>query len=108
MILIDNCGCVGARCAPGQLACGRQETLRIVRGVSAAAAGPVEPRTTSSGSKSSSSLETGAPPIWLTRSATALVPIFSIGCLTVVRGGSVQLISAESSKPTTDTSPGTD
>ena len=36
------------------------------------------------------------------------MPIDSIGCLTVVSGGSVQFMNAESSYPTTDTSPGTD
>ena len=34
-------------------------------------------------------------------------PIGSMGWRTVVSGGSVQFMSAESSKPTTDTSPGT-
>ena len=34
-------------------------------------------------------------------------PIGSIGWRTVVSGGSVQFMSAESSKPTTETSPGT-
>ena len=58
------------------------------------AAAPVEPRTTSSGSNSSSSLETGAPPIWPRSSETALRPIDSIGCRTVVSGGSVQLINS--------------
>ena len=33
-------------------------------------------------------------------------PIGSIGWRTVVSGGSVQVMSAESSKPTTETSPG--
>ena len=35
-------------------------------------------------------------------------PMGSIGCRIVVRGGSVQFISAESSKPTMDTSRGTE
>ena len=39
--------------------------------------------------------------------ATAAWPIASIGWRTVVSGGSVKIISAESSKPTTETSPGT-
>ena len=69
-------------------------------------AGPVEPRTTSSGSKNSSSSGTGLPAIWPTRSSMTIRPIGSIGWRTVVRGGSVQFMSAESSKPTTDTSPG--
>ena len=34
-------------------------------------------------------------------------PIGSIGWRTVVSGGSVQFMRAESSKPTTETSPGT-
>jgi len=35
--------------------------------------------------------------IWFTSSATAALPIDSIGCLTVVSGGSVQFMNAESS-----------
>src|SRR5207247_372211 len=69
---------------------------------------PVEPRTTSSGSKSSSSGYTAMFSIWFTSNATAALPIDSIGCLTVVSGGSVQFMNAESSYPTTETSPGTD
>jgi len=41
------------------------------------------------------------------RSATAALPIASIGWRTVVNGGSVQFMKAESSNPTTDTSSGT-
>ena len=40
----------------------RQRAAAIRAG---AATAPVEPRTTSSGSKSSSSLETGTPPTWV-------------------------------------------
>ena len=50
---------------------------------------PVEPRTTSSGSKSNSSGYTATFSIWFTSKATAALPIDSIGCLTVVSGGSV-------------------
>ena len=60
-------------------------------------AGPVEPRTTSSGSNSSSSACPTEVSIWPTSSATADLPIDSIGCLTVVSGGSVQFSHAESS-----------
>ena len=35
--------------------------------------------------------------IWFTSNATAAFPIDSIGCLTVVSGGSVQFMNAESS-----------
>jgi hypothetical protein len=44
----------------------------------------------------------------LTSSATAALPIDSIGWRTVVSGGSVQFMNVESSNPTTDTDPGTD
>jgi alpha-glucosidase len=50
---------------------------------------PVEPRTTSSGSNSNSSGYTATFSIWFTSSATAALPIDSIGCLTVVSGGRV-------------------
>src|SRR5207248_8238484 len=53
---------------------------------------PVEPRTTSSGSKSSSSGYTAVFSIWFTSNATAALPIDSIGCLTVV-SGSVQFLT---------------
>jgi len=46
--------------------------------------------------------------IWFTSMATAALPIASMGCLTVVSGGSVQFMKAESSNPTTETSPGTE
>ena len=51
---------------------------------------------------------TPAPSIWVTSRSTAACPIVSIGCRTVVNGGSVQVMNAESSKPTTDTSAGTE
>ena len=35
--------------------------------------------------------------IWFTSNATVALPIDSIGCLTVVSGGSVQFMNAESS-----------
>src|SRR6185369_959415 len=66
---------------------------------------PVEPRTTSSGSKSSSSGYTSVFSIWFTSNATAALPIDSIGCLTVVSGGSVQFIIVVTASPTTETSP---
>ena len=47
-----------------------------------------------------------SPSIWLIRRSTAARPIASIGWRTVVSGGSVQFISAESSYPTTETSRG--
>ena len=72
-----------------------------------ATAGPVEPRTTSSGSNSSSSGCGIVVSIWLTKSATAAFPIDSTGWRTVVSGGSVQFSQPESSNPTTETSPGT-
>src|SRR6185295_10769995 len=73
----------------------------------AAGAGPVEERTTSSGSKSISSCDTVPPEIWPTSSSMTRRPIVSIGWRTVVSGGSMLLIRAESSKPTIDTLPGT-
>src|SRR5260370_16377400 len=54
---------------------------------------PVEPRTTSSGSKSSSSEYTAMFSIWFTSRATAALPIASMGCLTVVSGGPLPLLS---------------
>ena len=48
-----------------------------------------------------------SPSSWLIRRSTAARPIASIGWRTVVSGGSVKRINAESSNPTTDTSPGT-
>src|SRR5438477_4867185 len=71
------------------------------------AIGPVEPRTTSSGANRSSSVGTGAPPMSESSVVTALRPMDSIGCRTVVSGGSAHAISAESAKPTTGTSAGT-
>ena len=62
-----------------------------------AGAGPVEPRTTSSGSNSSSSGFGTTVSIWLTSSATAALPIDSIGWRTVVSGGSVEFSQPESS-----------
>jgi hypothetical protein len=50
---------------------------------------------------------TVAPSIWFTSMVTAARPSASMGWRTVVSGGSVQFMKAESSKPTTDTSRGT-
>src|SRR5687768_15477400 len=55
--------------------------------------GPVDPRTTSSGSKGSSSVVAAAPSVWFTSTSTAAWPISSSGCRTVVSGGSVHVIS---------------
>jgi hypothetical protein len=60
-------------------------------------AGRVDPRTTSSGSKSSSSWVTLEPAISPTSKSIAARPIGSMGCRTVVSGGSVQFMKAESS-----------
>ena len=68
----------------------RSRTARPTRGRRAARAGP-----------------SWRPSSWLTRRSTAARPIVSIGWRTVVSGGSVYFMNAESSKPTTDTSPGT-
>lgn len=57
----------------------------------------VEPRATTSGSKKSSSADTGELSIWPASISTAARPIASIGCRTVVSGGYVQLMNAESS-----------
>lgn len=57
----------------------------------------VDPRTTSSGSKSSSSGGTALPPTCAFSSSTAARPMASMGWRTVVSGGSVQFIRAESS-----------
>ena len=54
-------------------------------------------RTTSSGSKSSSSAGVSSPRIWASRAATAARPIASIGWRTVVSGGSTDDMNAESS-----------
>ncbi len=59
--------------------------------------GPVEPRTTSSGRKRSSSRGTLRPSIWAMSSSMTMRPMASMGCRTVVSGGSVQFMSAESS-----------
>ena len=48
-----------------------------------------------------------SPAIWPISSSMTIRPIGSIGWRTVVSGGSVQFMSAESSKPTTETSSGT-
>ena len=48
-----------------------------------------------------------SPPTSERSVVTALRPIASIGCLTVVSGGSVHAISVESSKPTTEKPSGT-
>ncbi|KQY47693.1 hypothetical protein ASD18_10455 [Cellulomonas sp. Root137] len=61
----------------------------------------------SSGWNLSSVREAGVPVISATRAATAAWPMARTGWRTVVRGGSVNAISGESSKPTTDRSPGT-
>jgi hypothetical protein len=50
---------------------------------------------------------TVAPSIWFTGRVTAARPSASIGWRTVVNGGSVQFMNAESSKPTTEMSAGT-
>jgi hypothetical protein len=63
----------------------------------ARAAGAVEPRTTNSGSNSSLSAAATVPSIWLASSFTAARPIDSMGWRMVVSGGSVHIISVESS-----------
>ena len=62
----------------------------------------------SSGWNFSSVRDAGVPLISPTSADTAAWPIDSTGWRTVVSGGSVNAISGESSKPTTDRSPGTD
>lgn len=57
----------------------------------------VEPRTTSSGSNSSSPGGTAPPWICAHSSSTAARPMASMGWRTVVSGGSVQFMKAESS-----------
>src|SRR2546429_9422535 len=89
-----------------------QETTRSLQDCDSSAqnyerTGPVDLRTTSSGSNRSSSLETGVPPTWLRSWATAACPIASMGWRTVVSGGSLAIMSGEASKPTTEMSPGT-
>ena len=80
---------------------------RATATTSYAAAGPVDARTTSSGSKRYSSAATAEPESCATSSSITMRPIGSIGCRTVVSGGSMLFIRAESSKPTTETSCGT-
>jgi hypothetical protein len=62
-----------------------------------ARSGAVEPRTTSSGENKNSSALAESLEICLTSNSMIILPIGSIGCRTVVSGGSVQFISAESS-----------
>src|SRR5258705_11794587 len=75
-------------------------------GQEGAAAGPVEPRTTSSGSKKSSSSGTGVPAIWPTRSSITRRPIDSIGWRTAGRGGTGQVLGNQSMNPAAHTTRG--
>src|SRR5690606_3066661 len=84
----------------------RQKVYRFATDFARAWAAAVDARTTGSGSKSSSSRGTSLPSTRAASRSTAARPMGSIGCRTVVSAGSVEFISAESSKPTTDTSPG--
>jgi hypothetical protein len=66
-------------------------------GQPAGGTGPVEARTTSSGSNSNSPGVKEPPAIWFISNSTTALPIGSMGCRTVLSGGSVQVIRAESS-----------
>lgn len=91
--------CMPARRRPGPVGSptGGRHAARTHRSPAQRLTGPVEALTTSSGSKSSSSAGTRALSIWAARRSTTARPIASIGWRSVVSGGSVQFIRAESS-----------